>query len=167
MAHRQISELLWARRALEGGPFRAPRGLKGAKAAGLRYERRLAEVCPGAAHGPWFEFQDKRGRGWCQPDVMFEGTHSVLVLEAKYTWTEVGHTQIEQLYVPVLTRAIGKPTFGVQVCKNLAGRSAGIVVVTDIRSAIAVAKSGRRVVWHWMGGSVVGTPSDPAIRTAA
>lgn len=148
MGHRVIKGLQWAR-PRESGPFGRSRA-RGAKAQGLRYERALAKALPSAKHGQWFEFCDLFGSGWCQPDLIYDLGHALLVLEAKYTWVPEGQTQIDHLYRPVVEKALGKPVHGVVVCKTLIpGMSCR--VFASLREAALAAMSGDSVVLHWQG----------------
>lgn len=168
MSHRCVSGLLWAQ-ARERGPW-GPGRARGAKAHGLRYERALAKALPGALHGQWFEFADRNGRGWCQPDLIRNLGDALLVLEAKFTWVPDGQRQIDQLYRPVVERAWGLPVLGVVVCKVLAPGATDVAVTGDLAVATALARQHRPVVLHWLGsGPLTGMgttcPSAPALPT--
>lgn len=149
MSHRQVRGLIWARRAER--PTGLPHGrARGAKAAGLRYEAGLARALPDALHGQWFQFQDERGLGWCQPDLLFE--ESGLILEAKYTWVPEGHSQLESLYLPVVGRALQRRVFGLVVCRALPGKlPPGVTLVHSLAEGRSVASRGLRAVWHCLG----------------
>lgn len=141
----------------------APPGLgatraRGAKAQGLRYERLLARALPLATHGQWYQFRDRAGWGWCQPDLVLDrGPLGLLVLEAKYSWVAEGHSQIELLYKPVLEMAHGRACAGLVVCRRLvAGMPRDLVVVGSLDEAVLNVTAGRRVVWHWLGTSAPG-----------
>lgn len=152
MAHRRIRGLVWARSCDR------PKNLpwvqsRGAKAAGLRYERTLARGIYRAAHGQWWEFEDKAGRGFCQTDVLVELSGGVLILEAKYTWTEEGHRQIEDLYLPVVSKALGLPCIGAVVCKILTPEVPKSSIVGSLDEAIHLAQRSRTVL-HWLGADL-------------
>lgn len=148
---RQISGLKWAERA-ERAVHGRPRGLKGAKGMGLAYERLLANALPGGEAGVWWKYEDKNGWGACQTDLVLVGMRSVLVLEAKYTWTEDAFAQLEGLYRPVVEMAAGKPVICVQVCRNLRAESGLGLVFGDLAEAVKAAKqSGVLVTLHWRG----------------
>lgn len=153
MSFRTVQGLNWARVCDRPGnlPVSRPRG---AKAAGVRYERELARALPAAKHGQWWEFQDRAGVGHCQTDLILEQPWGVLVLEAKYTWTEVGHGQIERLYKPVLSKALGVPVFGLVVCKVLTPGVPKASLCRDLAEAADSAWRGRQTVLHWIGGSL-------------
>lgn len=178
---RVIRGLKWAR-ALDARPSCIPVGRpRGAKAAGLRYERALAAALPGAKHGQWFEFEDLAGRGYCQVDLLLDsglrkdslGRVKLLILESKYTWTFEGHQQIEGLYRPVVERAYGCSVLGIVVAKRLIPGVQGIArICGGLEEAIAAGAGGGRVVLHWLGkGALTHGPKGaasgaPYIRTA-
>lgn len=148
---RRVEGLIWA---LRGGP---PRGLpvkrpRGAKAAGVRYEKALAQALPIGDHGVWWNFCDSRGPGWCQTDVLLRGASRELVLEAKYTYTEDAWEQLEGLYGPVVEKALGREVIGIQVCKRFLGTPPrGVSVAGTLAEAIGLANRRLRVVLHWIG----------------
>lgn len=127
---------------------------RGRKAAGLRYERELAKALPKALHGQWFRFEDRIGRGHCQTDLLLETYWGWCVLEAKYTWTEAGHRQIDQLYRPVVERAMKRPTFGLVVCKVLTREVKPEWICSNLNSAVARASAGYKTVLHWIGAGL-------------
>lgn len=134
-----------------GLPVNRPRG---SKRDGLGFERAVGEALPsGGIGGAWWAFRDSNGNGVCQTDWLLEGKRSVLVIECKLGQHWEAWRQIEKLYSPVVGRALGKPVFGVQVCKILRRdfRSPGEVLVHDLEGAIAVARTGRRPLLHWSG----------------
>jgi len=96
---------------------------KGAKAAGLRYERALAAALPFALHGAWFEFHDASGRGYCQPDFIarFAFTSRVVVLEAKMSDLEAARWQLRGLYEPIIAAALKTEVAGIAVVRHLSG----------------------------------------------
>lgn len=147
---RVISGLSWAEACPRPAciPKSRPRG---AKAAGLRYERELAKALPLATHGQWWQFEDRAGPGYCQTDLVLPTEGGLLVLEAKYTWTQTGHRQIQQLYKPVLERATGKLVVGAVVCKVLIRDLDPAWVCRDLESAKMRAFCGLPTVLHWLG----------------
>jgi hypothetical protein len=156
---RIIHGLKWAR-ALDSRPACIPASRpRGAKAAGLRYERALARALPAAKHGQWFEFEDEHGRGYCQVDLMIQLLSGVLILEAKYTWCPEGHCQIEQLYMPVVAEAWGMPVAGLVVCKKLIPYMPGVAVAGDLDMALRHIAVGRRCALHWLGGVTLARPT--------
>lgn len=125
---------------------------RGRKAAGLRYERELAKGIPAAKHGQWFRFMDQNGIGCCQTDLLLKTPVGIAILEAKYTWTPDGHTQIDKLYIPVVEKANpGIPAFGIVVCKVLTADVDPSWICRDLTSAIAQSAAGRKAVLHWIG----------------
>lgn len=102
---------------------------KGKKAAGLRYERRVAEwleergfrrVTPAGEFGkdsmlvgPWI----RDGKMLAQPDIVIPSRR--LVLEVKLSETPTAWGQLEK-YCGLLAKLLGGDWWGVQVCRNLA-----------------------------------------------
>ncbi len=158
MSPRAIQGLKWAR-ALASRPSCIPKGrASGAKAEGLRYERLVAKRLPVARHGQWFEYEDLKGHGYCQTDIIMEIQGCRVVLEVKYTWTAEGHYQLERLYLPVVEAVYGAPVVGVVVCKRLEEKMPGTVVTGDLWHALQLGRSGKRPVFHWIGRSTITSP---------
>lgn len=168
---RQIKGLKWARLCdrPRGLPIGRPRG---AKAAGLRYERVLAKALPDWTHGQWFEFEDQNGPGHCQVDlfkrVEIPGCDkTIAIIEAKYTWTLAGHLQISHLYKPVLEMAFNAKAFGFVACKVLTRESHGKTLpFGDLQEAMYHSYTDRAVALHWIGSGPVplGPSSAPRVR---
>lgn len=152
MSYRQISGLEEAQPCSWPSCIPRPRARSGAKAQGLAYERALAKALPQALHGQWFEFRDQAGPGWCQPDLVLDLGTTLVVLEAKLRWVPEARGQVEWLYLPVVSRALGKPAVGLVVCKVLVpGIPQGTRVRGDLTSAIRDAAAGLPTVLHWIG----------------
>lgn len=125
---------------------------KGAKAAGVRYEKALAGMLPSFAHGQWWQYQETSGGKWsyCQTDLIGRVGEIAVVLESKYTWTEEAWKQLDRLYIPVVRAALRREVVGIQVCKVL--REARGLVTSDLNEAIALAMAGAvPVTLHWAG----------------
>lgn len=150
MSHRVVEELSWAGAAPRPRFARESRS-RGAKAKGRSFERSVAKALPGAIHGQWFEFRDRNGPGWCQPDLFLELNWGILVLEAKYTWVPEGFTQMERLYKPVLEKIFCKPVQGVQICKVLTPEARAFPIVSEFSEAAILAARGCRVTLHYLG----------------
>lgn len=164
---RQVHDLHWAKRGLRPNAIPLHSVMGTVERAGIQYENALAKAIPIADHGVWWNFHDHRGLGWCQTDLVIRGLHSDLVLEAKYSYTEKAWVQLEALYLPVVSMALGRKTLGIQVCKRfLSGMGSGIAVANDLITAIAYANEGRRTVLHWIN-SKYSPPLLPASRKAA
>lgn len=163
---RQVADLHWDNcvRKPPGVPLK--RQPSRAQRAGIRYEQSLAEAIPIADHGVWWHFADRNGPGWCQTDLIIRGLRADLVLEAKYTYTDEAWDQLEGLYLPVVAKALRRPTLGIQVCKRfLSGVGPSVAVANDLPAAIAYAQEGRRTVLHWIGKNA--PPLVPAHKVAA
>lgn len=146
---REIRGLRWAR-ALEARPRCIPQSRpRGKKREGIRYEEALSASAPWLIRGQWFEFEDRVGRGYCQIDFISQPLG--MILEAKYTWTEEGHRQIEGLYRPVLEEVLKRTVIGIVVCKKLIVRMSSVKVSGDFHEAHYNARGGARSVLHWIG----------------
>jgi len=126
---------------------------RGAKADGLRYEKLVAKAIPEAKHGPWYEFQDINGRGYCQPDLVVVQREGVLVLECKLSNYFEGLQQIERLYKPVLFAAYKRPVYGIVVVKSLRSDIPARIICASLdgaRDLLKLTPTGVPVV-HWLG----------------
>ena len=108
------------------GPFgrTSPRlSGSGAQRAGIRYQRKvdkmLAKQLPGVKLGQWFAFQNGGPKvRYCQPDALWPQGEALLCLEVKVRFGPDAFWQLEDLYRPVLQRALGKdPLLGI-LCKH-------------------------------------------------
>lgn len=157
--HRRISGLLSARR-LDCRPPSIPIGRpRGAKAAGMRYQRlvekALLAAFPGSGLdvGPWFEFADVNGRGYCQPDILIYSPirDQYIIVEIKLSNFEAAQAQIIDLYAPVIERATRSRPLGLIIMKNLSPVVPAARIFEDFRSALACAQEDWFPVWHWLG----------------
>lgn len=137
---------------------------RGAKAHGIRYEKNCAKGLPLARHGQWWQYVDSNGLGVCQTDLVLEFEACAVVLEAKYTWTPQGHFQCEKLYQPVVSKALGKPAFGLVICRALRDEAqmGDVMVASRLMEALAWCQR-KRVALHWLG-EVPMLKLDPATR---
>lgn len=126
---------------------------RGTRAAGLRYERSLAKYLPSASHGQWFEFEDKFGAGYCQPDFLLNfRPRCMIVLECKLSWTFDAVEQLDNLYRPVVEKVFGVPAVGIVVTKNLARLPPGYwKICATLGAAVEAAEKSQMSIWHWLG----------------
>jgi hypothetical protein len=152
MGKRRVCQLRWARAIPrpEGIPVGRPRGIK---ALGIRYEKALAGVLPGVS-GQWFEFEDRNGLGVCQVDFLAKVDQALVVFEAKHTWTEVAHEELETLYLPVVEAGLRKHPLGLVVAKRLVLEMGRVKTTGNLEEAVGLAALGHRVAWHWIGGRI-------------
>ena len=123
---------------------------RGSKASGLRYERAFAKALPGVAHGPWYEFIDDCGHGFCQPDFVWQLDKEIVVFETKLTDTPAGRAQTIDLYAPVLRAAHSLPISGIIVCKNLTKKTDLSSITTSLETALALSHKSIPIL-HWLG----------------
>ena len=121
------------------------------KYLGLAFEKALSREFPNASSGPWYQFRDLNGDGWCQPDLVLFGTKSLLVIECKLTWTPEAESQLRDLYVPVLELAHGQKPRALIVCRHLTRLSPQVQVHGDLRSALG--SPHKYPILHWLGKS--------------
>lgn len=161
MSVRIVKGLKWARRLDSKPPF-IPNGRpRGAKAQGLRYERKVAKALPEAEHGVWFEFEDQEGVSWCQTDFLLRLASGLVILESKYTWTEEAHQQLDLLYRPVVEKALlVKDTKGIVICKTLIPGCRALIC-RCLDDAILTGWPGSRTLVHWLGETPLWAQSRP------
>jgi hypothetical protein len=103
---------------------------------------------PQAILGQWWEFEDKNGHGYCQTDAMTRVNGVLCIFECKLSYVPGAWRQLECLYLPVVSEALGEIPRLVQVNRYLRG-------VPDARVAHslqeAISASGGRTVLHWSG----------------
>jgi hypothetical protein len=131
--------------------------LRGAKAAGLRFERALHKSLKGSILGQWFEFEDALGHGYCQTDLLFSRLPDfMIVVECKYTLVPGAHSKLSSLYIPIVEKALGCRAAGVVVVKNLDPRYRRGRIFTALGPAAEAAlESGYPTLLQWSGQALV------------
>lgn len=88
--------------------------VRGARAAGIRYEKKihvefLRRYPKHYLPSPWFQFWDKHGARWCQPDgLIIDPAQSLIVIsEVKHTHTGEAWWKLLKLYLPVVRHFFG------------------------------------------------------------
>ena len=126
---------------------------RGAKAAGLRYERALAKAVPLALHGQWFQYRTSDGPAWCQTDLLLLGKKRAIVIEVKLSDYLGARVQVQNLYLPVLRAAYPHlEPFGVIVLRSLEQVPADIEVFESLAPAL---RSSDVPLVHWLGHGAV------------
>lgn len=148
--HRRIAGLEQASLAT------APRFPKeGARSAvqrqGLRYQHAVVKALGGTSPGQWFQFRDANGPGHCQPDLLTYHRGVIWVIEVKLTYTPEADTQLAQLYLPVVAMALGAPTRGLIVCRNLTPQVPASRRVSDMADALLRPPELGLSVLQWLG----------------
>jgi len=143
LQHRVIEDLRWASLLSERPSCIPASRPKGAKAAGLRFEKALSRHLSGSLHGKWFEFEDRNGHGYCQTDIIYVFhtpiTPYAVIIEVKYTLVPGAHTKLQHLYLPIVSAALRMPSVGVVAVKNLDPRFRRGRIYTDLPSAVQAA----------------------------
>lgn len=124
-----IRKLKWAKALDERPEFIPMTKSRGVKRAGQLYENRIANYVKAlygedrVLHGQWYQFEDGRGMGWCQTDIIIKpdkDSKVLIALECKLKAVNKAESQLKYLYLPVLQRLY--PDYDIrliQVCKNL------------------------------------------------
>lgn len=107
---RAANDVQWAAFSAKPPPFIRPPRVKGARAAGLRYEAKAQQHFQALwgeyyVPGPWFRFGDGQGKvRWCQPDglLFLPYTGKIIIVEMKLQHTSDAWWQTKWLYMPVL-----------------------------------------------------------------
>ena len=134
----------------------------GTKALGLRFEKRVTQACTSlfgkayVTHGPWFEYQHSARRDWCQPDILVfkREWNAIFVLECKLTDVSGAKEKLRQVYVPVVEKALDKPTWGIVVCRHLTMATDSRLVFDSLRDAMRAAVQASEEVFpivHYLG----------------
>lgn len=104
---RKIEGLLWAERT--SSPF-GPQKAEGARAEGLRFERKvfrhLQGRWPDAEHNPWIAFEDAFGESVACPDIVVPSQR--LIVECKRTYSYRADLQLTWLYAPLCAALWGE-----------------------------------------------------------
>tara|TARA_R110000744_G_scaffold11669_5_gene35382 strand:- start:15408 stop:15935 length:528 start_codon:yes stop_codon:yes gene_type:complete len=101
--------------------------MKGKRRAGVVYEKKVADyleiMYPNRMrHGQWFHFEDDRGTGWCQTDILIlpETDEPLVIIEVKLTHKPGAKHKLKSLYQPIVHKVWpSHRIIRVQVCKNL------------------------------------------------
>lgn len=157
LQHRHILGLRRAE-ALSEKPSCIPQSRpRGAKAAGIRFEKAVFEALSGGIRGQWFSYEDENGPGLCQPDILYPFLPDFFaVIEVKYTLVPGAHQKLSNLYLPVASRALQAPCAGVVVVKNLDPRYRRGKIYTDLRAAAEAAfDRGYPTLLQWSGQALI------------
>lgn len=126
MKKNTLSGKLWAVDWLEDPPFFPHKKLTAAQQAGLRFERKIGKEVERLypEHeiklGPWITYKDDSGRHIAQPDILIvPEVGPVRLLECKLKYRPEAEGKVRKLYVPLITRLMGRPVAPFQVCKHL------------------------------------------------
>ncbi len=154
---REIQGLRWVRLWEDTPPHAKARAKpRGAKAEGLRYERRVALLLPQATWGQWMEYEDAHGRGFAQADFLVpEAAASgagIAVAEVKLTWIPQAAEKLRKFYFPLLREVYGKRFIGgMVIVRNVTCNTPWGDVLWDVPKALKVIRErpDRIPVVHW------------------
>jgi len=125
----------------ERPPWLTDSPLKGVQREGQLYEERLGALLEALCGkdrevlmGQWIKYQDKRGVGWCQPDILLmpkKRKRTIYIIEVKRTATGHAITQLAQHYLPVIRKMFPKKHIRlVQICNFMKHGWKGLVFKT-------------------------------------
>jgi hypothetical protein len=84
-----------------------------AQKQGLRFQEEVKRWAFGGnflgkiSEGPWFAYEDESSSvHFCQPDFLFDDSHSVVVVEAKFRFSADAWWQLRKLYLPVVQKLL-------------------------------------------------------------
>lgn len=122
--------------------FVRPSKARGAKAVGLRYERKalhhLGERYPHFVPSPWFRYTLRKlpqRVNYAQPDGVFFDPSAGLatIIEVKYAHTADAYFQLVDKYVPILERFLEGGDWRIAVCEIVHWYDAAVAFPTKIR----------------------------------
>lgn len=131
MTRRRVIRDLEEAKLLEERPLFIPSSKKhrGSRKAGLIYEKKVADRLKllledyTVYHQPWIYYKDKRGDGWCSPDIVIltNSENPVNVIgECKLTVTRAAERKLRNIYLPTCSLIWPEKPFRlVQIAKNL------------------------------------------------
>ena len=90
----------------------------------MTYEGKVGKelgYCPGQLlAGPWFEYEDSRGRTRiCQPDFIYDAGEVLWVVEVKLSWVPEAAKKLKGLYGPIVEIMTGRKPQLLVIVKNL------------------------------------------------
>lgn len=127
MRRKSIKGLKWAK-LLDAQPTFVPDNGVYTKVqrAGLLYEKKVGDYLEALygkylLKGPWFEFEDSRGKGYCQPDFILKLKKEVVIIECKLTARNSAEGKLRNVYQVVVKEALSTslPIKMIQICKSL------------------------------------------------
>ena len=133
-----ISKLRWAKALDERPVFIPSPRLTGVKRAGVLYENRVANYMKAiygdenVLHGQWYQYEDRRGVGYCQSDILIlphGDVKDLIILECKLKSRRVAEVQLRYLYKPIVEHLYPNTNIiMVQVCKFLNPKTKGVII---------------------------------------
>lgn len=95
----------------------------------------------------WFDYLDKNGRGFAEPDGLIIYPSRVLIIESKLTGNVHGKMQLEGLYRPLVEAHYQRPAVCLLVCKWVNGSTPGPFVASP---EAFLALGTRFGTWQWL-----------------
>ena len=69
-------------------------------------------------YSQWFQYWDQNGSGFACPDLFIVRPDSLVLFEAKLTYTPNAESQMRELYAPILEAQFRKPIVSCVVFRN-------------------------------------------------
>jgi hypothetical protein len=133
---KKIHQLEWAKFTTKGMP--SPKHKAGSfKKKGVMYEKRVADYCRShyggrVSHGQWIKFEDERGAGKCQPDILIlprSKEDPIVIIECKLTWKKGVEDKIKGVYGTCIKDIFpGYKVRYIQACKRLSRSFKGVII---------------------------------------
>lgn len=102
-------------------PIFVPKKVKGKKAEGLRFEQQVLRVyeatIPHFVSALPFRYSISNQSVFCIPDGLILYKNELILVEVKLTHTPQAWFQLQNLYFPVVEKALGRKVRGVEVVK--------------------------------------------------
>jgi hypothetical protein len=132
---RKIDKLCWAVPIPSKPSFiqSKRKGLKGAKAQGVSYEKKIKKLLEQEwpevdfNYHKWFSFRrELDGKTeFCEPEMFLVFQDFILLLECKRTGCKYGMEQMRDFYAPILRHVYKRPVRCLQICKHVSVETPG------------------------------------------
>lgn len=132
--------------------FPKPKPSNAIARVGLRYENNVGKelarhVLPHRfvrlEHNPWFTFHDVYGSGHCSPDYLLWVDDKAIIVEVKLTWVGVAMAKLMDLYMPVVSTALGCGVMPLVVVRNTHPKA------PEAKFTLAEAITSQHKLLHW------------------
>lgn len=139
MTRREVRGLKWAR----FGPkphYLTSQKQRGLRAKGLAYERKVGKALlldhPNALLGQWIYFEDFKGPGVAQPDILLTLGNSLHIIECKLSYKEEAEEKIRRVYGTLLRHIYPDHVLHfTQVFRNFNGYAGDVTLWKDLFDA--------------------------------
>lgn len=124
--------------------------------AGLAYEKKLAIAATklgSVKHGQWFEYRDKKGKAYCQTDVLLlpPAKDRLILFECKLTQKAEGEVKLSRLYVPLVRSLYQLPVFPILAFQNILWQPESLIDRIEHVLEIPLREKEKVMHLHWIG----------------